>query len=224
MKSCSAVLYEFEEQRSLFANFTKGASHHAILPKYINWLHLNSRAAAVTAARDFDLIAVGELIERKKLDMLARVPAHISVCVIGEGPLKTKLRELFANKANIKLVGAMPNEQVLDLLQRARILIHCADDEGLPRVFGEALACGTPIIASERLLCGAAFPQECISQATSDRLVQYAVEKLEDKSWLQRASLIGKQYMQQNHSFIRTFSLFSEALKHLCPEVSVFLP
>src|SRR5260370_3670637 len=41
MKTCSAVFYEFENQRSLFENFTMGATHHAFLPKYINLLHLN---------------------------------------------------------------------------------------------------------------------------------------------------------------------------------------
>ncbi|MGA7869239.1 MAG: glycosyltransferase [Stellaceae bacterium] len=223
MKSCSAVYYEFEEQRSLFANFTAGATYHAILPKYINWLHLNSRAAA-SAVRDIDLITIGELIERKKLDLLTQVPAHINVCVVGDGPLRTRLQDLFSDKRNIRLVGSIPNEQALDLLHKAKILLHCADDEGLPRVFGEALACGTPIICSDRLRCPGDFPKECVSQAPSNRLVNGALDKLEDSHWLQQAQSIGRHYMREHHSFFRMFLLFCESLKHLNPALCEFIP
>ena len=223
LKSCAAVFYEFANQRSLFSDFTEYAKHHEVFPKYINWLHLNSRTNA-TPVRDIDLIVIGELIERKNLDLLNKVPAHLNVCVIGDGPLRAKLQELFADKPNIKLLGLMPNEEVLDLLQRSKILLHCANDEGLPRVFGEALACGTPIICSDRLRCGADFPKQCVAQAESNRLIGLALEKLDENSWLQEAQLLGSHYMRQNHSFIRIFTLFSQTLKHLYPPSGAFLP
>jgi glycosyltransferase involved in cell wall biosynthesis len=174
--------------------------------------------------RDIDLIVIGELIERKRLDMLAKVPAHIGVSIVGDGPLRTRLQETFTERTNIKLLGAMPNEDVLDLLHRAKILFHCSDDEGLPRVFGEALACGTPIVCSDRLRCGVDFPKHCVSQAASNRLIELALEKLEDKIWLQQAQLIGKHYMRQNHNFLKIFALFSQGLKHLYPDVKALLP
>ncbi|MBV9376267.1 MAG: glycosyltransferase family 4 protein, partial [Alphaproteobacteria bacterium] len=223
MKSCSAVFYEFAEQRSLFASFTTQATHHAVLPKYINWLHLNSRSSTFVT-RDIDLVAIGELIERKKLDLLAQVPSHISVSIVGDGPLRTRLHDLFSQKHNITLAGAIPNEQVLDLLHRTRILLHCADDEGLPRVFGEALACGTPIICSDRLHCPKDFPGECVLQVPSNRLVNAAVDKLEDNHWMQQAQVRGRSYMREHNSFYKLFVLFCKGLKHLCPAVGSLLP
>jgi glycosyltransferase involved in cell wall biosynthesis len=223
LKSCAAVFYEFEEQRSQFADFTGSATQHAILPKYINWLHINSRTTSATV-REIDMIIVGSLIERKKLDLLVNVPSHINVCVVGDGPLRIKLQEILRDKKNIILLGAKPNEEALDLLNRSKLLLHCSDDEGLPRVFGEALACGTPNICSDRLRCGADFPKECVVQAGSNQLIELAVDKLENKPWLEKAQLLGRNYIQQNHSFYKMFLLFSNSLKQLHPPVGALLP
>lgn len=69
--------------------------------------------------------------------------------IIGSGPLEEQVREAAGTLDNVESLGARTGGEVLDVIGNARALI-CPSQwyEGMPRVVIEAMAVGTPVIAS----------------------------------------------------------------------------
>lgn len=70
--------------------------------------------------------------------------------IVGDGPLRTVLeQEAGAHRLNVQFLGARPRAEVLDLMRNAAALaIPSICYEGLPMVFLEAMASGTPVVCS----------------------------------------------------------------------------
>jgi glycosyltransferase involved in cell wall biosynthesis len=92
---------------------------------------------------------IGRLTEEKGIDVLCRawreLGSTIPLKIVGDGPLKSSVQSL----NGIEYLGQCPRPQVLGLLQQAAFLVvPSLWYEGFPMVIVEALACGTPVIAS----------------------------------------------------------------------------
>jgi teichuronic acid biosynthesis glycosyltransferase TuaC len=100
------------------------------------------------------LLSVGHLIERKGHDItisaLAQLPDY-TLLIAGEGPERTRLERL-ADKLGIrdrvKFLGLVPHENLPDYYTAADALVLASSREGWPNVLLEAMACGTPVVAS----------------------------------------------------------------------------
>ena len=70
--------------------------------------------------------------------------------IVGDGPLRTELEDAArASRLNVRFLGARPRAEVLDLMRNAAaVLIPSICYEGLPMVFLEAMASGTPVVCS----------------------------------------------------------------------------
>jgi glycosyltransferase involved in cell wall biosynthesis len=70
--------------------------------------------------------------------------------MIGTGPLEEEVKNACKTLKNVEWLGARSSEEVLDMMGRAKALI-CPSlwYEGMPRVVIEAMAVGTPVIASQ---------------------------------------------------------------------------
>jgi glycosyltransferase involved in cell wall biosynthesis len=100
------------------------------------------------------LISVGHLIERKAHDLVIAAMPHLpgySLVVVGEGPDRPALEEQIAKLGlsdRVRLVGAIPHEDLRDYYVAADALVLASSREGWPNVLLEAMACGTPVAAS----------------------------------------------------------------------------
>lgn len=100
------------------------------------------------------LISVGNLIELKGhhliIRMLADFPdAHL--VIVGAGPMRTELEQLASELGLAKRVtfaGQQPNESLKTWLSAANALILASSREGWANVLLEAMACGTPVVAT----------------------------------------------------------------------------
>jgi glycosyltransferase involved in cell wall biosynthesis len=71
--------------------------------------------------------------------------------VVGDGPQASFLRALADQLRlgdRVTFVGFQPQEAIRSWMQRARLLVLPSLEEGMGVVLVEALACGTPIVAS----------------------------------------------------------------------------
>ncbi len=106
------------------------------------------------------VVSVGSLIELKGHHILTDAISLLKkedkldfhTCIIGEGDyrevLETKIRHLGLEK-DITLMGQIPNAQLADWYNAADIFFLGSSREGWPNVVSEALACGTPVVATK---------------------------------------------------------------------------
>ena len=109
--------------------------------------------------RPFRFIFVGQLINRKKVDLLIKAIAalklqEIEFWIIGGGPEEKRLRSL----ANILLpkkvfwLGVFPIKKIQNVIHQADCLVLPSRFDGWGAVVQEALMVGTPAICSDK--CG----------------------------------------------------------------------
>lgn len=114
---------------------------------------LSNPPAARLESDDGRVVFVGRLSAEKGLrvlmdawDTLPDVPLRI----IGSGPMEPAVRQWAAGRANVELTGILGSEEALRAILDARLLVMPSLwYEGFPLTLREALACGTPAIASD---------------------------------------------------------------------------
>lgn len=100
------------------------------------------------------LLSVGHLIERKGHDLviraLALLPRH-KLLICGAGPEDAGLRRLAKEIGvadRVRFLGPIAHDRLAEIYGAADALILASSREGWPNVLLEAMACGTPVIAS----------------------------------------------------------------------------
>jgi teichuronic acid biosynthesis glycosyltransferase TuaC len=104
------------------------------------------------------LLCVGNLLELKGqhllLDMthrlLERFPS-LQLVLAGEGPERAALeaqRDRLGLQDRVRLLGSVPQTELPDWLAAADLKLLPSSREGLPNAVLEALACGTPVVAT----------------------------------------------------------------------------
>lgn len=112
-----------------------------------------TRAALGLSGRT--LISVGHLIERKghhRVIEAMRLLPDCSLLVVGEGPERSGLLALVARHGlgdRVRLLGARPHAELPALYSAADVLVLASTREGWANVLLEAMACGTPVVASD---------------------------------------------------------------------------
>jgi len=86
--------------------------------------------------------AIPEILERTE---------GIKFLVAGDGQLRGRIEE-YLDKQNLKdkvrLTGWIPHDHVSDYLNDLKLLVLPSYTEGLPNIVLEAMACGTPVLAT----------------------------------------------------------------------------
>lgn len=106
--------------------------------------------------RDIDIIGAGSLIPLKRFDIFIRIVEQlrkkypgIKTVICGDGPEREHLSEQIKQaglSANIELRGEITHAEVLQLMQRSKILLHPSSYEGFGLVYAEALYAGAHTI------------------------------------------------------------------------------
>jgi len=100
------------------------------------------------------LVAAGTLIPVKGFDVLLRALALTSamdfqLIILGEGPLRGELEQLSASlgvASRVRFAGFASNPYAY--FRQADAFVLCSVFEGFPNAVLEALACGTPVVAT----------------------------------------------------------------------------
>lgn len=101
------------------------------------------------------LLSVGHLIERKGhhlvIEALARLPSAW-LLIAGDGPERAAL-ELLAVRlgvaARVRFLGRVAHDALAEIYNAADLLVLASSREGWANVLLEAMACGTPVVATK---------------------------------------------------------------------------
>ncbi len=100
------------------------------------------------------LISVGQLIERKRhhltIAAMRSLPGF-TLLILGEGPQRARLAALVAEYGlgeRVRLLGAHPHQELPRLYAAADAMVLASSREGWANVLLEAMACGTPVVAT----------------------------------------------------------------------------
>jgi glycosyltransferase involved in cell wall biosynthesis len=151
-------------------------------------------------------VVLSRLVSHKRLELIVQAFSRLGspLVVIGEGPRRRQLEALAA--PNVRLVGWKTDDEVSEILGRARALVHAAEEDfGL--VLVEAQAAGCPVIAlgrgaaSEIILegeTGLLFPEPTIeSLIQSVQTFEQNEESFKQSALLENASRFCRERFQQ---------------------------
>ncbi|MHC3378339.1 glycosyltransferase family 4 protein [Haloarcula sp. H-GB5] len=105
----------------------------------------------VTVGRLVPWKGIGGIIDAFQQTDVADAELHI----VGDGPERNALEARASQQGvgdQVVFHGRIPHEQVLEIVSRSRVFALNSTYEGLPHVVLEAMACGTPVVASA--VCG----------------------------------------------------------------------
>lgn len=175
------------------------------------------------------IIAVGRLARFKGFDYLLRAAqlcrqrgVEVEVELVGDGPESGALKALAGELGiaeHVTFRGYIPFSEVRAAMSRSTILVHPSDGlgDGLPNVLREAMAVGTPVIASrvagipEALddgRCGVLVPPKDVPA-----LAQAIEALLADEAMRRRFSILGRRRTEELFDLTRNGVRLAERLR-----------
>lgn len=143
-------------------------------------------AALPLQDKDIDVLYVGTLDFNKGMDrLIALLPGlqQKKVVVIGHGPWHDKLTEAAVKYPQLQLVAAQGAEQLKSFYQRSRVFVSLSRNESFGLVMTEAMACGTPVVATatdgSNMQVQQAKNGYLVSAKTEEELVAAFAEKIQ---------------------------------------------
>lgn len=100
------------------------------------------------------LVSIGHLVPRKGHDLVIRAThamPNTDLLLVGEGPEYNNLLDLTRSlqmRERVRFLGRVPQHQLPTIYSAADALVLASSREGWANVLLEAMACGTPVVAS----------------------------------------------------------------------------
>jgi glycosyltransferase involved in cell wall biosynthesis len=141
VKCADGLIYGSQDIAKFYQKYSNRPS--VIIP---NGFDTESFLPKPEISKDVDFIYTGRLIKLKRIErMLENVGLEKTLIVAGGGPLAA----LVENKRNIIYLGVVPNPDLPNVLNRARIFISLSATEGSPKCLIEAILCGLYPVVSD---------------------------------------------------------------------------
>jgi len=135
--------------------------NYAMIPAHVIPVGIDPKLfGEPSRTRDIDILGVGSLIPLKLYSLLVNMIGtlhiyfpNIRAVICGDGPERHLLSELIKDYGlgkNIQLIGELPHNAALALMQRTKIFAHPSSYEGLGMVCLEALYAGAQVVSFVR--------------------------------------------------------------------------
>ena len=137
--------------KALAQHFSLPAPKARVLPAGINELFRQAEPLS-WQQKSIDVLYVGSLDQNKGMDrLLALLPVlrDKKVVLAGAGPWLEKLQRCAQQFPNVLVVGPKDSAALKQLYQQSRCLISLSRHEAFGLVMAEAMACYTPVIATD---------------------------------------------------------------------------
>jgi len=179
--------------------------------------------------KEYDLIFIGRLVKNKGLDLLLEAVkqlktqnSKLKTLIVGDGPLKESLK---SKVKNLKLENqvifhgwAKDSQEVAELMNKSKILVMPAYNEGGPRVVLEAMACGLPIITTR-----VGLTLDIIKDGENGLFVDWTPRDMAKKvSYLLQNKELAAQFSRVNLSLVPNFEK-KETIKNYAEKIKALV-
>jgi len=162
------------------------------------------------------IIFVGRLSKEKGTETIMKIskklPNDINLLIVGSGPESEKIKKLSETLNNIHYLGYQTHENSIKLIRGSDILIQPSLHEGISTTILEAMACKTPIIASNvggnKELISDNQNGFLINPESDDELIRKIMMILEDK-------LLAKKFSEKSFELIKNYEWSNIGQKYL---------
>lgn len=117
-----------------------------------NAINISSLSQQKEKKYEKQIIFAGRLSKEKGilslLEIAKKLPDDIHLLILGSGPEEEKVKEAIKSKPNLHFLGYQPKGKTIALIRGSDILIQPSIMEGISSTVLEAMACKTPIIAT----------------------------------------------------------------------------
>jgi glycosyltransferase involved in cell wall biosynthesis len=141
-------------------------------------------ARAVLDLAHFTLLSVGALIPRKGHDLIIRALADCPDCrllIAGSGPMRSELERLAASLGvaeRVRFLGDVAHKRLPEFYRAADVMVLASSREGWANVLLEAMACGTPVVATNVNGTAEALRSDVAGRLMPERTSESLVETL----------------------------------------------
>jgi glycosyltransferase involved in cell wall biosynthesis len=145
---------------------------------------------------------------------------NVCFMLCGEGELSDEIRKIIQRKdleGYVKLTGWISHADIPNFLNDFKLLVLPSYTEGLPNVMLEAMACGTPVLATRV----GAIPDIIKDNETGfllksndpKHIAERIVELLNKPELLEKVSINAYNYVRENFSYEKTLQTWRKILK-----------
>lgn len=149
--AASAVDFFVFTSQSLREKFFDQSVPSMVLPAGIHPTFANSRQLSFEE-KPIDVLFVGTLDQNKGVDRLIKLVAtlpQVKFAVVGHGPMQQQLSVAAAQCSNLQLISSQSPEGLKSYFEQSKCLLSLSRNESFGLVMTEAMACFTPVIATQ---------------------------------------------------------------------------
>jgi len=132
--------------KSIVSRLPETEQKITVIPNYVD----TDRFKPQDKQKKYDLVFIGRFSEQKNLTSLLEAVTKLgcSLLVIGNGSNMQSLKERYSS-TRIEWLGNIPNTQLPDYINQAKIFVLPSHYEGHPKTLIEAMACGTAAVGAD---------------------------------------------------------------------------
>ena len=206
--------------------FSKRKSNNFWIP---NGIEINPQHFTKTFERKY-ITFIGRLDYLKGFDQfldmmeeINRVYPSIPIMIVGKGPLSSLIKQK-SKTLNINYIPFVPHEKIHEIYLKSKMYVMCSYSEGFPTTILEAMAYGTPVVASSipniQFLINDGVEGFLYEVNNKNEGIKKILTLLEDKMIWEEFSILSKKKIRDNYlidritkSYIQVYEKIIEIYK-----------
>lgn len=189
----------------------------------------------VVSQRQNLIVFVGRISREKGvLNLVEAIPKvlairnDLSFLLVGNGALFQDIQQRVKKEkiaSKVKFTGWVPHDKLPEYLNEAKLLVLPSYSEGLPGVVKEAMACGTPVLATPvggvPDLVKDGNTGFILSSNDPEQIAIRIIELLSKSELLEKVSTNAHNYVRENFSFEKTLENWQNMFNELLPIIAI---
>jgi glycosyltransferase involved in cell wall biosynthesis len=201
-----------------FDHYKKLSSNVFFIP---NGIDIKSLPLGIDTRYPKQIIFAGRLSKEKGIDTIIetakKLPKDIDLIIVGDGPENSFVIESIKNYQNIHYLGYQSKEKTISLIRGSKLLIQPSIAEGISATLLEAMACSTPVIATNIGGNIELFNNDCgilIEPENSNELLNQIIHLIDDEEKLIKISKLALCQVQ-NYDWLNIGKKYLDLYKKL---------